>query len=251
MFCYKCGKELPDDASFCTSCGAKQGMERKPFSFENIHFSNVRVPLPEKKQIGRIADRLGDAKMYFFSTIAGLVLALFLLGGEMFEVTFEFLSTRVERFTMFEDRDFLKFLCVVGYLLATVLFVLPLLAGKEWSGWNVYPAMGVPVFTVLVLLLIMASAKNQMADSWMMEAVEAKASLTAGGWFFLLISAATVFLAIKTIRTLPEVQEIEREEQEIQDTRPPYWCAMCDAEGPFENECCPKCGSKSKKFFRL
>lgn len=250
MFCWKCGKEIPDDASFCSSCGSKQEMTRKAFSFENIHFNNVRVSLPEKKQIGRIADRLGDAKIYFFSTIAGLVLALFLLGGEMFEVTFEFLSTRVERFTMFEDRNFLKFLCVVGYLLAVALLMLPLFAGKEWTGWNIYPAMGVPVFTVLVLLLIMVSAKNQMADSWMMDAVDAKASLTTGGWFLMLISAVTVFCAIKTGQALPDALEIE-EEQEAQDTRPPYWCAMCDAEGPFENDCCPQCGSKSKKYFKL
>lgn len=250
MFCYKCGKEIPDDASFCSACGSKQEMTRKAFSFENIHLNNVGVALPEKKQIDRMVDRLGDAKIYFFGTIVCLVLALFLLGGEVFEVTFEFLSTRVERFTMFEDRNFLKFVCVAGYLLSIVLFAIPLLAGKEWAGWNIYPAMGVPVFAVLVLLLVMASAKNQMADSWMMDAVDAKATLTTGGWFFLLLNSVAVFCAIKTERALPDVLEIE-EEQETQDIHPPYWCAMCDAEGPFENDCCPKCGSKSKKYFKL
>lgn len=34
MFCYKCGKEIPDDASFCSGCGTKQEMGRKAFSFE-------------------------------------------------------------------------------------------------------------------------------------------------------------------------------------------------------------------------
>lgn len=251
MFCWKCGKEIPDDASFCSGCGTKQEMGRKAFTFENIHSGNVKISLPERNQVAKCMNRLGASKVYFFSVITGLVLALLFLNGEMFEVTFEFLSTRVERFTMFDGRDFLKFVCVAGHLLSVVVLLFPVVTGKQWKGWNLYPAVVVPVFSVLSLLIIMASAKNQMADSWMMEAVEAKASLTTGGWFFLLISVATVFLAIKTVRVLSDIQEIETEDREIQDTQPPYWCAMCEMEGPFENEICPKCGSKSKKYFRL
>ena len=34
MFCFNCGKEIPDDSAFCTFCGAKQNSE--PDSFESI-----------------------------------------------------------------------------------------------------------------------------------------------------------------------------------------------------------------------
>ncbi|MGN1125976.1 MAG: zinc ribbon domain-containing protein [Ruminococcus sp.] len=34
MFCQNCGKELPDNSSFCTSCGAKQDVQNSPVQNE-------------------------------------------------------------------------------------------------------------------------------------------------------------------------------------------------------------------------
>lgn len=253
MFCYKCGKEIPDDASFCSGCGTKQEMGRKAFSFENIHSGNVKIPLPEKRVFSEGMNILEKCKAYYFCAVAGLVLALFFLGAQMFEVTFEFMSTRVERFSMFEERAFLKFLFVVAYLLSAILMLVPLATKKKWETWNMYPAIAVPVISVVILLLIMMSAKNQMADSWMMEAVEAKATLSAGGWFFVLINVATTACAVKSALSIGEVQEKMGNEkpEDIVDSQPPYWCMNCGEEGPFEGDACPKCGMKSKRYFNL
>lgn len=255
MFCYKCGKEIPDDASFCSGCGTRQDAGKKSFSFESIHSGNVKISLPEKKVFSGRLDILGGCKPYFFCAVAGLVLALFFLGAQMFEVTFEFMSTRVERFSMFEDREFLKFLFIVAYLLSAVLMLVPFATKKEWETWNVYPAICVPIISVVVLMFIMISAKNRMADSWMMEAVKAKATLSAGGWFFVLISVVTAVCAVKSALSIGEAQErmvSEKAELAVDvESQPPYWCMQCGEEGPFEGDCCPKCGTKSKRYFKL
>ena len=56
-YCYNCGKELPDDAEFCSSCGAKQtedgnipkdGPEAVPFGAEDpIDVTNAGETVPE------------------------------------------------------------------------------------------------------------------------------------------------------------------------------------------------------------
>lgn len=251
MFCWKCGKELPEGARFCPGCGTQTAGERTAFTFENIHAGGMQSFAPTLSH-GKIGvERLRDCKGYFWGTIACLILVLFFLGGEMFEVSFEFFTTQVERFTMFEGKDGLKTLFALVFLTSCAVLLIPLVMNKEWAGWNVYPAVIAPALSLLVLFITMGSAKKQMADSWMMEAVDAKAALTGMGWLFLLINVIAVILAVKTIRALSELQEdVAEEYAEVQDSQPPYWCAMCEQEGPYD-DVCPQCGSRSKKYFKL
>lgn len=256
MFCYKCGKEIPDDASFCSACGAQIGGSDKQGLLEQLGIEKHQITLPDMENIKKGMDILKDCKIYFIGALVGLLMALILLGGEMFEVTFEFLSTRVERFTMFEDRGFLKLLFVVGFLLSAALMLVPFATGKSWQEWNMYPAVAVSAVAVITLFVMMISAKNQMSDSWLMEAVEAKASFTAGGWFFFLSNIAVVVCTMKSAFSIGEVQEKAADHSNetqvvIEDSQPPYWCYNCGEEGPFEGDACPKCGMKSKRYFDL
>ena len=256
MFCYKCGKEIPDDASFCSACGTRIGGTEKEGLLKQLGIEKPQITLPDMENIKRGANVLKDSKIYFIATLAGILLALLLLGGEMFEVTFEFLSTRVERFTMFEDRGFLKFLFVVGFLLSAALMLVPFATGKAWKEWNMYPAVAVSAVAVIALFVIMISVKEQMSDSWLMEAVEAKASLTAGGWCFLLANIVVVVCTMKSAFSIGEIQEkavdhSDEAQAAIEDSQPPYWCYNCGEEGPFEGDACPKCGMKSKRYFDI
>lgn len=47
MFCYKCGRQLPDNAVFCSQCGAKQTIDDE----SNNNFSNNTESTPKKKEL--------------------------------------------------------------------------------------------------------------------------------------------------------------------------------------------------------
>lgn len=250
MYCGKCGKKIPEGARFCPACGAQANRGAEAFTFENIHAGKVKPPVRTYTHEKSAMERLGECKSYFFGAVAGLILAMFFLGAQMYEVTFEFFTTHSERFTMFEEKGGLKTIFILLSLFAAAAMLLPIIMNKQWERWNLYPALVVPGLSLLILLATMASVKSQMADHWMMEAVDAKIAFTGNGWLFLLINLVVVALAVKTIRVLSEIQEDEENETLVQTKQTPYWCAQCDQEGPYEGAC-PRCGSLSKKHFKL
>lgn len=255
MYCVKCGKEIPDDAQFCSECGTKVGGGKRGYDFSGIDLSGLKkvVEAKQLKEIKRGMEIVESCKWFFFASIIGLIISLFFLGTEMFEVTIEAFWTHTETFTMFEGKDFLKVLFIFGYIAAAVILIFPLITGKDWELGNFYLALGVPVLAVLVLLFVMISAKNGMAGNELLEAVDAKVKVSANGWLFIIINALTACFVIKSNLVIAEAQENRQKEGNEAETvpGPPYWCAMCGEEGPYENEICPKCGSKSKRFFRL
>lgn len=247
MFCWKCGKELPEEAKFCPGCGAQINGEKRTISAEII--------APHTDNIKRGLGALKDCKGLFLGTIAGIIMALFFLGGEMFEVTFEFFTTFSERFTMFEENESLKTVFILAHIAVLTLMVMPLLTGKTWGSFHLYPAAVIPLINVVVFFIIMLSVKEQMAESMMMDAVQAKVALTANGWLFLLVNIATELLAINTKNVLVEEQkearekEIKEEAEEEEPVERAYRCAFCDMEGPYEGDC-PRCGSASKRYIK-
>ena len=53
MFCSKCGKELPDDAKFCHSCGAAQsGLQPASVAAQKAETNTIPSATPQKKSHG-------------------------------------------------------------------------------------------------------------------------------------------------------------------------------------------------------
>lgn len=244
MFCSKCGKEIPDEARFCTGCGAQVGGERKNLTISEFRLDGL------KKRI----DLLGNCKVYFFGGILGLIISIFFLGAEMFEVSYQLWSTHTESFTMFEDKAFFKVLFILAYIVTAGILLMPLITGKEWEDWNFHPAFWVPIAAVVVLLLTMVTAKNGIKSDELMQVVDAKVKLSANGWLFIIINAVTALLVVKSGLAVAEAQDARQTQEEKKNSEKfvPYWCGECEAEGPFANDgACPRCGSKTKKFFKL
>lgn len=251
MFCWKCGKEIPENVQCCPICGAQATEKKETLTtgntpFERIHLNDISID-----SVKRGMRILGHCKVYYFSAILGLILSLLFLSVEMIEVKVDLFYTHTEYFSMFEDKEFWRFVFALAYILAAIAMLLPLLTGKGWEAWRMYPAICVPVVTVVVLSFIMVSVLKQMGRSEIMDVVNAKASLTANGWIFVLVSILTVVITIKAAYAIAENQAIMLNEdiEVTTENKIPYWCFNCDMEGPFEGAC-PRCGSKSKKFIK-
>lgn len=251
MFCSKCGKELSNNAQFCSNCGAKVSGEKRSIDLSNISLDGFIGVNEVSGTIKRGLETLKHCKWMFLGTILGLIISLFFLGAEMFEVTYKTFWTNTESFTMFEDKAFLKVLFILAYIVSAGMLLLPLVTGKNWYNWNVYPALCVPAAAVVVLIFTMLGAKNGVDSSDVMQVVNATVKLSANGWLFIIINAVTIFLSIKVGLAIGEVQEA-RPAVEMEEEKAPvqiYWCAMCGEEGPFEDGC-TKCGSHSKVYFK-
>ena len=76
-------------------------------------------------------------------------------------------------------------------------------------------AVIIPIANILILLIVMISAKEQMNESLMMEAVHAKASLTGNGWVFLIANFVAILLALNAKNIVPKTvsQEITGNER--------------------------------------
>lgn len=252
MFCVKCGKELPDDAQFCSGCGTKVGGEKRTVEIPKLDIGALKEKAEKRKTKGLEEGMkiLESCKWFFFGGIVALIVAMFFLGAEMFEVNYQLLwSDRTETFTMFNDRNFFKVLFIFGYLLAAGMLLYPLFAGKIWKLDHFYLALGMPVLSILVLIFVMIAAKNKMADDSLMQAVDAAVTLSTSGWLFIIINLLAVGLLVKANLSIAEVEENMPEEEAEKVPEKPYWCAMCGEEGPFEDGC-TKCGSHSKVFFK-
>ena len=67
VYCKKCGKEIPDHASYCPGCGASQLMDNDPYRPSNNQYN--RLPVYDSGSFGWFI--LG-----FFFTLVGFILWL-------------------------------------------------------------------------------------------------------------------------------------------------------------------------------
>lgn len=248
MFCWKCGKELPDGAKFCSDCGERTGENLKETGENTVQVKDSLQTVSNGSTFGERLDLLKDYKGVFWGAVVCLVVSLLLLGGEMFKVTYQLFSEHSVSLTMFDGRQTLKVILILANLIAIALMLAPLATGKQYARFNFVPAVIIPIVNVLILLIIMTSAKEQMNESLMMDAVRAKASLTGSGWVFLLTNLSAILLGLNVKNIAPEDVNVKAAGADKEDnTDRPYRCAFCGMEGPYDGEC-PRCGSVSKKY---
>lgn len=248
MFCWRCGKELPEQASFCPGCGT-QIDDNQSVRGENIaKAESSLLRTVNSNTINERMNLLKDFKGVFWGTIVCLIVAILLVGGEMFEITYKLFTDYSVSLTMFGGREALKVILVLANLIAVVLMLAPLVTGKSYERYNLVPAVIIPIANILILLIVMMSAKEEMNKSMLIEAVHAKASLTGNGWVFLIVNFIAMLLAHNAKNIAPKT--VKRENTDAtkeENNNRPYRCAFCDMEGPYEGEC-PRCGSVSKKY---
>lgn len=251
MFCWKCGKELPDGAKFCFYCGERTVESRQENGENSVKVEDGLQKVSNGSTFGERLDLLKDYKGTFWGAVACLLVSLLLLGGEMFEITYQLFSEHSVRLTMFDGRETLKLILILANLIVIALMLAPLVTGKNYERYNLVPAVIISIANVLILLIIMMYAKEQMNESLMMDAVRAKASLTGNGWVFLIANCAAILLALNVENVVPKTVSQETPDAENEDNaNRPYRCAFCDLEGPYEGDC-PRCGSVSKKYIKL
>lgn len=83
MFCTHCGKELPDDARFCTGCGNAVGPAAA--TPQNSAPAETKTPEPRKKVYEEQQETGGAGKMIWelLMLFASLVLGIFMLRGSI------------------------------------------------------------------------------------------------------------------------------------------------------------------------
>lgn len=88
MFCSKCGKEFPDDASFCPACGNKVG-EQSPNVSQSVKVMlDPKEAMPEKKVVDSSKTFKGQGgtigTILMISSVLFDLIAMFLIGFDAF-----------------------------------------------------------------------------------------------------------------------------------------------------------------------
>lgn len=252
MFCMKCGNKLADGDLFCSSCGTKVGETGAKPANTVIDWNGLKNKVNPEGITGGFR-AVEDCKWMYIGAILTLLVSLFMLGSEMIQVSYQALWVEdTIKLSMFEDREFLKTLFVLGYIAAIVALLLPPVLKRSWENGFFFVAVGVSALAVFVLLCVMLGAKNEISENYLTQAVDAKAALTGNGWLFILFNAASVILTFKTGFAIGDWQENHPDgvsEYQAKTYVRPYWCVNCGATGPFENGC-PACGSRSKVYMK-
>ena len=84
MFCKNCGKEIPDNATFCTYCGAQTGMAQPGYQQPQYQQSQYRQSDKNKLAAGLFGILLGGLgihKFYLGKVGLGIVYILFCWTG--------------------------------------------------------------------------------------------------------------------------------------------------------------------------
>ncbi|MBO5184407.1 MAG: zinc ribbon domain-containing protein [Clostridia bacterium] len=182
-YCKKCGKELSNSESFCSSCGTKVDS----ISFSDVVTSVKRgtVQLSEKvinnvksnDYSGRVKTTLqllGTAKPMFFVTLVMLVLNFFLSFADMVDISIIFSSRSASFLGIFKlfkeysgsgtDADYMiPILTVCNVLIAAsaILTALPLLFGKKYNNkflfLNYFSSIIVSVIYIFLCIIYTSS----------------------------------------------------------------------------------------------
>lgn len=201
MYCQKCGKELQEGEQFCSGCGTKAGSP-----------GTASLSLDVEKLHSRLTerlDRLGAHKTTYLVGILLLIVNLFLMNKEMIEITYTVWGTNSIQVSMFDGKDWLRYVFYAAYLVGIVLMVMPLIA-KENGGWqkkNFQLGMVTPLVNAVWLVIASIAAKSIVEDrvgSEFMEYVEIEIGLAGTAWLFLAVSVIAGVAIYKTKKALAD-----------------------------------------------
>ncbi len=186
MFCANCGKELQGSGEFCSHCGSRVGAGQ-PSPAAPVRLGNM---LPGMKILK------GNELMFFFSVIL-LLISVFLIGEKMFKVSYTFIVTNTMEFSLFEEKDFLKMLFIVGYIGSAVIVLMPLFKGRDWERAHFAPGVVMQLLSAILFLITLFGAKGKMNSKDILQAVDASFALTANAWVFIVVTVGGMILSCK------------------------------------------------------
>lgn len=233
MFCKNCGKELESGENFCSRCGTK-AEEKKAIA--DAHINNALVT-----GLGR----LGESKIVFFASVLLQIISVFLLGQIVISANYEiYYYTSSVEITLFEEKEFLKTLFILGYLLAIVLMLLPILTNKRWGTKNFAVGIAMPVLVLILFVATVVLAKKEVVSNEyyeLLKNIDFSIEITEYGWGLILASVMAGLLTYKACNDVQVEQERYRREKE---QNPLVEIDMLPEE---DIVVCEKCGRKQKK----
>lgn len=194
MFCAKCGNEIEQTDTFCSKCGASiKGDTHQGF----IAGRQIDFQLPGVKNLH------GNAIILLLSAIL-LLICTCLTGTKAFQISYSvWFATETLELTMFENAEIVFVLFIIGYLASTVVMLLPLKTGKLWEKKDFIPATMMPILGILAFFISLSIVRNKLNDGGLVgDIVEFELTICTGAWVFLLVSAISEILIIKTSQNI-------------------------------------------------
>lgn len=202
MYCQNCGKELRDGERFCAQCGTKAG---NGSAMPGIPVDTRKIQETVSNLSGQVrAMSLG--KVLYWTGLALLVVSLFMLSKDMFDVTISFLGTQKMSYSMFEGAGFVKICFYIGYVAAILWMLRPQLSATWWEEKYFYIAMAMPVASAVWLLAAKIVAEQKVKDTigYDFVADSVKLGYNSNAWVFLLISLAAFLVVREAKRRLTD-----------------------------------------------
>lgn len=181
MYCFKCGKELPDGETFCAQCGSNQGGGAQPGFSAGV-----------KSRIAQLPSITLQAKQkYLVYVLLGL---LFL--GLLFSLLPQFsviaLGVTIKSVNMFDDVGALTFITVLLYLGAAAVIIYSLLTKRVWRRLCLLAKIA-PCWTLLWFIIFWIGFSSAIKKKGYSDFGSCGPNVV--GWMLLLSSIATVILA--------------------------------------------------------
>ncbi|MBO5317082.1 MAG: zinc ribbon domain-containing protein [Oscillospiraceae bacterium] len=197
MFCANCGKELQSTGEFCSHCGKRVGAEKRTVT---TTFNQPETLVPGLRTLK------GNAGVFFASVVL-LIISVFLVGQKMFVVSYRAFSTQYLEFTMFEEKEFLKVLFVLGYIGSATMMLMPLFTGRDWENFHFVPGICMQMAAAIMLFITFVVVSGKMNTEEIMEAVDASISMTTNAWMLIMVIVGNIVLLVKACSDVIFTQE--------------------------------------------
>lgn len=193
MYCKNCGSEMKTGERICPQCGAESDKKLR----KTLSLTKIKCKLPERYK--PLQTKLEAISLANYLIVALLVASLFILWGDVFQVSYKLLAEEKIKIPMFPQAPTMRVwrICYFhGYLMALFLMVLPLIQEKSWRKWNFVGAFVMPVAALLWLLsfclMLMQEGTAELANTLgiLSNLIDLKINLSVSGWLFVLISLA-------------------------------------------------------------